>query len=1005
MVLASMMALPELRRLEQDLKHAPQNCLETPEVRGSLAKMIDAALDPTNRSIPVIEGECPQVDFESIWSRALPLVVRGAPGLLYDWSPQSLSSLLGDDSCDIIDCETSRVARTTVDAFFRDLIGDAKSGAPILKLKDYPEDMLFKDKSPMLALDFKSALPVPMYTNEDGSLNLAAMYPLDYKCKPDLGPKIYAAMASKQDDDHHGSTRLHMDMADAVNIMAHGRALWHIFRSDDADTIREVLKQQCDSADPINSHEMYLTPGLLKVLEGKGIQPYIFEQTQGDCVFIPAGCAHQVSNISSCVKIATDFVSPQSLKRCARVATKFRDCETIHECLEFSSLLLYAWMSVTVMDSLLPRPSLNLKRKTPPSDHGDELAQWSTVSPEQLDVANAMGAFSTMAVETQQVGPEKPNCINEAIAADAFGTTGSEPPEVVGRENVDAPNETDSYPFNTTASETAEVVDAEKPDGPNEAIATTDADPFDTTANEIPEMVDPEKTNDPSVTDTDAQQALQMLLQVVSNFNRAPNYNANASDYRPQTSRRSSIYRADPTIMPTANMPDEVLRHIFLWLMTLCAAGSDSGHQPWLVVAQVCYQWRIIALDCGELWSIVDLSWPEAKKATHVKRAGVHGLDLICTRTLHTVTVPQRLYASLDQVEAIQAMFKTPDAVVELRVKLNPRFLTNLKRIELGLKRAPGLLPRGLFVPNTLQLVTNITFTNFVMYESIPSLPKLTVLKLEVVQTAAEVILTSIVKNPQLRACWLTWATSPNFNDDMIAPPDSLFVTQLRLLDINTSCPAIGDILASLDLPGDCYLNLRYSGTPPGSVRSFARNFVADPLRGALIDDVEVVFDPPASTHFKDVGLWGGPLHFQFQINEISDLLSVMSTLPFQRITKLNLLSGDLTGSSAWIEFLYSFDSVTQLRLNYPSHLLAELLIFEGRQILFPSLTTLALEVTASITDTTLKAVLDCRRHAGVPVLDFCLADTGGRVDMVEDPLGYERTWGKCDFVAFTYQL
>lgn len=396
--------------------------------------------------------------------------------------------------------------------------------------------------------------------------------------------------------------------------------------------------------------------------------------------------------------------------------------------------------------------------------------------------------------------------------------------------------------------------------------------------------------------------------------------------------------------MPTANIPDEVLRHIFLWLMTLCAAGSDSGRQPWLVVTQVCYQWRRIALDCGELWSIVDLSWPEAKKATHVKRAGVHGLDLICTRTLHTVTVPQRLYASLDRVEAIQAMFKTADAAVELRVKLNPRFLTNLKRFELGLKRTPGSLPRGLFVPNTLQLVTNITFTNFIMYESIPSLPKLTVLKLEVVQTTADVVLTSIVNNPQLRACWLTWATSPNFNNGMIAPPDPLFVTQLRLLDINTSCPAIGDILASLYLPGDCYLNLRYSGSPPESVRSFARNFVADPLRVALIDDVEVVFDPPASTNVKDVGLWAGPLHFQFQINGISDFLSVMSTLPFQRITKLNLRSGDFTGSSAWIEFLYSFNSVTQLRLSYPSDLLAELLIFEGRHILFPSLTTLALE-------------------------------------------------------------
>lgn len=397
--------------------------------------------------------------------------------------------------------------------------------------------------------------------------------------------------------------------------------------------------------------------------------------------------------------------------------------------------------------------------------------------------------------------------------------------------------------------------------------------------------------------------------------------------------------------MPTANLPDEVLRHIFLWLMTLYAAGGDSGHQVWLVVAQVSYQWRRTALDCGELWSIVDLFWPEAKKATHVKWAGLHNLDLICTRALHTVASPQRLYTLLNRVEAIQAMFGTPDSVVEMRVKLNPRFLTNLKRLELGLERTPGPLPRGLFVPNTLQLVTNITFTNFIMYESIPPLPNLTALKLDIVQTTAEVILTSIVKNPQLRACWLTWATSPNFNDSIVAPPDSLFVTQLHLMDINTSCPAIGDILVSLSLPSDCYLSLRYSESPPESVRSFVRNFVADPLRDALIDDVEVVFDQPASPNVRDVGLWAGPLHFQFQINEIFDFLSVMSTIPFQHITKLNLSSGGFTGSKAWVEFLYSFNSVTQLRLSYPSDLPAELFIFEGRRTLFPSMTTLALEV------------------------------------------------------------
>lgn len=90
-----------------------------------------------------------------------------------------------------------------------------------------------------------------------------------------------------------------MDMADAVNIMAHGSALWHIFASDDANRIRQVLKQHHpELADAINSHRVYLTPKLLDVLQSKGIKPFTFEQKQGDCVFIPAGCAHQVNLLS-----------------------------------------------------------------------------------------------------------------------------------------------------------------------------------------------------------------------------------------------------------------------------------------------------------------------------------------------------------------------------------------------------------------------------------------------------------------------------------------------------------------------------------------------------------------------------------------------------------------------------------------------------------------------------------------------------------------------------------
>ncbi|KDQ33666.1 hypothetical protein PLEOSDRAFT_1023267, partial [Pleurotus ostreatus PC15] len=212
--------------------------------------------------------------FESIWSRGLPLIVRGAPGhgLLYDWSPTSLSSILPDEACDVVNCETDDVTRTTIKTFLQNLEeSKAFDGSfSSLKLKvtptyafiriwghflamqDYPQDMLFKNKSTLLARDFKSALPVQMYTDEDGPLNLAAMYPLEYECKPDIGPKIYATTASG----HNGSTHLHMDMTDAINIMASGRALWHIFRSDDADAIRQVLKPYCDPTDPINSHQI-----------------------------------------------------------------------------------------------------------------------------------------------------------------------------------------------------------------------------------------------------------------------------------------------------------------------------------------------------------------------------------------------------------------------------------------------------------------------------------------------------------------------------------------------------------------------------------------------------------------------------------------------------------------------------------------------------------------------------------------------------------------------------
>ena len=71
-----------------------------------------------------------------------------------------------------------------------------------------------------------------------------------------LGPKVYFALAAKQDDGHHGSTRLHCDLTDAINVCVFaapqsdglpGGARWDIFSPDDTTRLRTVLQVRARS--------------------------------------------------------------------------------------------------------------------------------------------------------------------------------------------------------------------------------------------------------------------------------------------------------------------------------------------------------------------------------------------------------------------------------------------------------------------------------------------------------------------------------------------------------------------------------------------------------------------------------------------------------------------------------------------------------------------------------------------------------------------------------------
>ena len=105
-----------------------------------------------------------------------------------------------------------------------------------------------------------------------------------------------------------GSTVLHLDVASAVNLLVydalssvsgakHG-AHWLIFQREDAETIRQwwCTKNPDYQGDIIHAQQLFINQEILTELwEKYKVRPYSFVQQQGQAVFVPAGCAHQVS--------------------------------------------------------------------------------------------------------------------------------------------------------------------------------------------------------------------------------------------------------------------------------------------------------------------------------------------------------------------------------------------------------------------------------------------------------------------------------------------------------------------------------------------------------------------------------------------------------------------------------------------------------------------------------------------------------------------------------------
>ena len=134
-----------------------------------------------------------------------------------------------------------------------------------------------------------------------------------------------------------------------------GKTYEQVIATEDEYVIVKIQTEQQSNTEldhsPIHSQQFFLHSGLrVELLKRKGIKPWRIYQKPGQAVFIPAGCAHQVCNLADCIKVASDFVSIENVRRCWTVTDEFRQQTKgpdlwREDVLQLKTQLLWAWVS------------------------------------------------------------------------------------------------------------------------------------------------------------------------------------------------------------------------------------------------------------------------------------------------------------------------------------------------------------------------------------------------------------------------------------------------------------------------------------------------------------------------------------------------------------------------------------------------------------------------------------------------------------------------------------